>query len=543
MKVFGFVCFVAVLALALGDDASKVVELTGDNFKEKTSEGFWLVEFFAPWCGHCKKLTPTWEHLANELDGKYNIAKVDCTQHRPTCTDLGVSGFPTIKLLENGEEKQKYQGPRTATGFTKFLQENGGLSADVVVKDLATETREAPKAAAEPEGPSDVVVLGEDFAEKTKDGLWFIKFYAPWCGHCKSLAPTWANLATQLKGKAKIGKVDCTVHKSACSQFSVKGYPTLKLLKDGAEFQAYSGARSIPAFEKFLKEHEAIPADLTLAPMPDAPKKAAAEKPKAEAVDEGPSDVITLGADFEEKVKEGTFFVKFYAPWCGHCKKLVPAWSHLASELKGKANIAKVDCTVHKEACSKFGVRGYPTLKLLKDGEEFQAYSGGRSVPAFEKFLKEHDVISADTTVKDLAGDKAAEKAPAKEAEPEGPTNVIVLGDADFEEKTKEGNWLVKFYAPWCGHCKRLVPTWEELATLVNKGPDASYRVAKVDCTKHSSVCSGQGVKGYPTLKLLKAGDEPKSYRGGRDLDALKDFLVEDGLNLSAPEKKGHEEL
>ena len=71
----------------------------------------------------------------------------------------------------------------------------------------------------------------------------------------------------------------------------------------------------------------------------------------------------------------------------------------------------------------------------------------------------------------------------------EGPTNVVIFSDADFEEKTKEGAWFVKFYAPWCGHCKKLAPAWEELATKVNLVA-SPIRVAKVDCTKSAAVCS-----------------------------------------------------
>lgn len=76
-------------------------------------------------------------------------------------------------------------------------------------------------------------------------------------------------------------------------------------------------------------------------------------------------------------------------------------------------------------------------------------------------------------------------------------------------------------YAPWCGHCKRLAPTWDELAA---KGA-GSYKVAKVDCTTETKVCAEYGVKGYPTLHFFgngaKVGDR---YGGQRTLDALHDY-------------------
>ena len=68
-------------------------------------------------------------------------------------------------------------------------------------------------------------------AEEGTGESWFIKFYAPWCGHCKKLAPTWEEVATELKGKVNIAKVDVTTNKELGNQFDIKSFPTLLFFK------------------------------------------------------------------------------------------------------------------------------------------------------------------------------------------------------------------------------------------------------------------------------------------------------------------------
>mmetsp|Transcript_10443 Transcript_10443/g.11528 ORF Transcript_10443/g.11528 Transcript_10443/m.11528 type:complete len:532 (-) Transcript_10443:37-1632(-) len=82
--------------------------------------------------------------------------------------------------------------------------------------------------------------------------LWMLKFYAPWCGHCKKLAPTLDKMAPYLAGKIAIGKIDCTREKEICLEQQVKGYPTLKVVRDG-DFFDYNGKRDADSMIEFAE--------------------------------------------------------------------------------------------------------------------------------------------------------------------------------------------------------------------------------------------------------------------------------------------------
>ncbi|KXZ50366.1 hypothetical protein GPECTOR_16g539 [Gonium pectorale] len=104
--------------------------------------------------------------------------------------------------------------------------------------------------------------------------------------------------------------------------------------------------------------------------------------------------------------------------------------------------------------------------------------------------------------------------------------HVAHLTSKDYEEKTSDGKvYFIKYYAPWCGHCKRLANTWKELGEELKDNP--SIVIAHVDCTTDRDVCQTAQVKGYPTLKVIHKGEELKAYRGPREKDALKTFVVE----------------
>ncbi|CAM9357918.1 unnamed protein product [Ectocarpus sp. 6 AP-2014] len=101
--------------------------LTDGDFERITqastgaTTGDWFVEFYAPWCGHCRKLDGTWTELAEKLGGEVNVGKVDATANRGLVKRFGVKGFPTLLFFSHGN-LHKFAGPRKLDSFIEFAK-------------------------------------------------------------------------------------------------------------------------------------------------------------------------------------------------------------------------------------------------------------------------------------------------------------------------------------------------------------------------------------------------------------------------------------
>jgi len=114
----------------------------------------------------------------------------------------------------------------------------------------------------------------------------------------------------------------------------------------------------------------------------------------------------------------------------------------------------------------------------------------------------------------------------AKAEEAKG--NVVSINSKDVFEQLVNSNDLsmIKFYAPWCGHCQKLAPVYEEAAGVI-KSKLEKVTLAEIDCTEENNkaVCEEQKIQGYPTLKVFHNGNEIP-YEGARQSDAIVKFLT-----------------
>jgi thioredoxin 1 len=103
--------------------AGNLIELTDVTFDEtvNTSEVPVLVDFWAPWCGPCKMITPIIEEIANEYTEKAKVCKVNTDEHREAAVEYAINAIPTIILFNNGQVEKKWVGMTTKKDITAEL--------------------------------------------------------------------------------------------------------------------------------------------------------------------------------------------------------------------------------------------------------------------------------------------------------------------------------------------------------------------------------------------------------------------------------------
>lgn len=404
-------------------------------------------------CGHCKRLKPEFERAATLLkanDPPVALAKVDCTEGgKDTCGRFQVSGYPTVKIFRNGEVSQDYNGPREANGIVKYMKAQVGpaskevkneaelkallekpevvvinydKSNDDVFQKVANSLRETvafghmdsdkglvlhrPKHLQSKFEPSELKYDGK--MDKDSITTWIKANYHGLVGHrtpdnarefkeplvnvyydvdyVKNVKGTnyWRNRVMKVAQNFKtlnfaVASKDDFAHEA--SEFgldvNMAEKPKVAIKSSKGKF-VMSDDFDMPAFEKFLKDYEAGNLEAYM---------------KSEPVPETQGAVkVAVAKNFEELVTKSTkdVLVEFYAPWCGHCKKLAPVYDELGEKMEGEnVEIVKMDATAN-DVPSGFDVRGFPTLFWIpSDTKKPVSYNGGREVDDFVKYIAE----------------------------------------------------------------------------------------------------------------------------------------------------------
>jgi len=245
-----------------------------------------------------------------------------------------------------------------------------------------------------------VILLNGDNFEKEvvqSDDIWLILFYAPWCGHCQAFSPEYEKAARALKGIFKIGAIDADKERAIGGKYGIQGFPTVKFFGvDKDKPVEYNSARKAESVIDFMLEKaKAIINDrlnMNTKSNNNAGGQQQQQNQKTADSDDG-KDVIELTDDnFDSTVfnDENMWLVAFYAPWCGHCKKLLPEWNAAATQLRGTVKIAKLDATVHQKLAERYQIQGYPTIKIFAPGKgedkKVEEYEGPRDTSGIVQY-------------------------------------------------------------------------------------------------------------------------------------------------------------
>ncbi|XP_059631799.1 protein disulfide-isomerase-like [Cornus florida] len=446
-----------------------VLTLDHSNFSETVGKhDFVVVEFYAPWCGHCKKLAPEYEKAASILsshDTPLILAKVDANeeQNKAIANDFEIRGFPTIKILRNGGKSvQDYKGPRDADGIVDYLKKQSG-PASVEIKSVedATGLIDDKK----------IIIVGV-FPEFS--GEKFENFTA---------------LAEKLRSEYEFGHT-LNAKLLPRGESSVSA-PVVRLFKPFDEqfvdFQDFN----VDALEKSIEE---------------------ASVPIVTLFNKDPNNHPFVVKFFNGPDAKAMLFINFSSD---NLESFKSKYHEVAEQYRGKGiNFLMGDLEASQGAFQYFGLKEDQVPLIV-----IQTNDG-------QKYLKPN--VEPDTIASWVKEYKEGNVLPYRKSEPIPEVNdepvKVVVADSFYDIVLKPGkNVLLEFYAPWCGHCKKLAPILDEVALSLQN--DADVVIAKIDATANDIPNDTFDVKGYPTLYFKSASGNLSQYDGDRTKEDIIDYI------------------
>jgi len=431
-----------------------VVVLKESNFDEAIKKyDYVLVEFYAPWCGHCKKLVPEYSAAAKilkEADPAVPLVKIDATENQALATKYGVQGYPTIKFFIKGEPID-FNGGRTQADIVNWIRKKTGPPSIALSDQAALDKLKADHKVV-------VAYFGKDDDNYKKfvkvaqsiEGLTFT--------HSHDLGQSGVHLFKQFDEGENVYKGDYSQESitkfinehryptvmpfegdEAIERVFGKEQPAIILFSDDTnieQYQAFTDAAKqakgqlvfahstvTSGLGQRLADYVGVKAASTPAVWVVAPAKGDLSKfplngdittesilrflnqyktgtldrhYKSQEVPEKNDEPVkvVVGKNWEDVVINSNkhVLVEFYAPWCGHCKTLAPIYDETAAALAANENVLLVKVDATENEIPGVSIQGFPTLKFYKKGDKQNPvdYSGERNKEGFMAFFKEN---------------------------------------------------------------------------------------------------------------------------------------------------------
>jgi len=453
--------------LARAEDPAEeggVLVLTDNNFKD-TIKGleYVLVEFYAPWCGHCKALAPEYEKAAGmlkEKDSSIRLAKVDATVEKALAKEYAIQGFPTLKLFKSDGEPMDYTGGRDANGIVAWLDKKTGPPCTEISdeKSLETLTNE------------ENVLIGGFFDDVTSKN---------------------AKLFEDLAKKDERHKYVFITGKEITAKHEARDSTIIVFRNFDEGNVVYRGKYVASDIDAFILQ---------------------ASRP----------DIFEFSQENSEKIF-GSGVHNFVLILSSRKDKLYDTQIEQVRPV-AKDNKLRI-IFVHIDTADDEYQDILEFLGVKKDDLPTFIMFDMRSSKKYPPQNKDITTDNLRSFVKDFLAGKL--KPVLKSAElPEDwdsqPVKVLVSSNFNEVAMNAEKDVFVEFYAPWCGHCKNLAPVWDKLGEHFKERSDIV--VAKMDATENE--LEEVSIDSFPTLKLVKKEtNEIVDYIGKRDFDSMVKFL------------------
>ncbi|XP_076247333.1 protein disulfide isomerase isoform X2 [Calliopsis andreniformis] len=471
--------FAATFAKIETEDA--VLVLTQNNIDEAiTQNEYLLVEFYAPWCGHCKALAPEYAKAAKmlqELNSPVKLAKVDATIETELAEMHSVQGYPTLKFYRKGSVIA-YSGGRKADEIVAWVTKKSGSAAKTL--QSVEETKSFIDA-------ENVAIIGF-FKDMESSGA------KVFMDVCNSIDDHVFGVTSSDEVFSEYGAQDGTV--ILFKKFD-EGKNEFKEELDATKLRNFISVYALPL-------------------------------------------VVDFNHDTAQKIFSGNIkshLLVFLSKEAGHFEKYIDEIKEPAKKFRGEVLFVTInlDEPDHERILEFFGMKKseVPAMYIIKLEENMDKYKPEKPeltsenvlefVTAFiEGKLKRHFLTQ------DLPEDW--DKNPVK-----------VLVGTNFHEVAynKEKNVLVEFYAPWCGHCRQLAPVYEALGEKYKDSEDLV--IAKMDATANE--IEDIKIRSYPIIMLFKKNtNEAVTYNGEMTLAGLSKFIDTDGAYGQAAEETQEED-